>query len=307
MRRLACLILSICFCVVALPEASPGAIDGQMGRQLGRLRTGAISRRQSVGAARHALAFPSPKRGARDQSFRMIVKPEIWGREARLRLSNALRHQAGDVRRRLRGSAAGSSAMVAGTNRPVDVRRAGPSSRSRRRIGLERRGHAALRAQAAGADPAGRKLAVSFHIPGESGPMTWHAKALQTSYVPRRAPGAKGADEASRVSAQHHLLVFPRCARHEGAAGRPRHRRVRRFDHRRHALDAERRRSLARRAGAAPACRLRQPGVGGQRRHRRQPGRRARKLLAAGAVPRRTVGAARASNATCSRSRASPR
>jgi hypothetical protein len=27
---------------------------------------------------------------------------------------------------------------------------------------------------------AGRKLAVSFHVVGESGPMTWHAKALQT-------------------------------------------------------------------------------------------------------------------------------
>src|SRR4029078_5206706 len=34
----------------------------------------------------------------------------------------------------------------------------------------------------------GRKLAVSFHIAGTSGPMTWHAKALQTSYVSR--PGS---------------------------------------------------------------------------------------------------------------------
>src|SRR6267143_287218 len=36
------------------------------------------------------LAFPSAETGARDQSFRMIVKPEIWGKEARLRFSNAL-------------------------------------------------------------------------------------------------------------------------------------------------------------------------------------------------------------------------
>ena len=35
---------------------------------------------------------------------------------------------------------------------------------------------------------AGRKLAVSLHVAGESGPMTWHAKALQTSYVRRPAP-----------------------------------------------------------------------------------------------------------------------
>ena len=35
----------------------------------------------------------------------------------------------------------------------------------------------------------GRKLAVSFTIVGESGPMTWHAKALQTSYVSRPGEG----------------------------------------------------------------------------------------------------------------------
>ena len=32
-------------------------------------------------------------------------------------------------------------------------------------------------------DIAERKLSVSLHIAGESGPMTWHAKTLQTSYV----------------------------------------------------------------------------------------------------------------------------
>jgi lysophospholipase L1-like esterase len=35
---------------------------------------------------------------------------------------------------------------------------------------------------------AGRRLAITFHVAGESGPMTWHAKALTTSYV--SAPGA---------------------------------------------------------------------------------------------------------------------
>ena len=37
----------------------------------------------------------------------------------------------------------------------------------------------------------GRKLAVSFHIVGESGPMTWHAKALTTSYLIRRRRGSR--------------------------------------------------------------------------------------------------------------------
>ena len=37
----------------------------------------------------------------------------------------------------------------------------------------------------------GRKMAVSFHVVGESGPMTWHAKALTTSYL--TAPGSPSA------------------------------------------------------------------------------------------------------------------
>lgn len=41
----------------------------------------------------------------------------------------------------------------------------------------------------------GRKLAVSFHVTGPTGPMTWHAKALQTSYVSRPRAGARTADE----------------------------------------------------------------------------------------------------------------
>ena len=35
------------------------------------------------------FAFPSADSGARDQSFRLIVRPDIWGKQARLRFSNA--------------------------------------------------------------------------------------------------------------------------------------------------------------------------------------------------------------------------
>jgi lysophospholipase L1-like esterase len=44
----------------------------------------------------------------------------------------------------------------------------------------------------AAAELLGRKLAVSFHVVGESGPMTWHAKALTTSYITPPGAGAKG-------------------------------------------------------------------------------------------------------------------
>ncbi|HEY4250972.1 MAG TPA: GDSL-type esterase/lipase family protein, partial [Roseomonas sp.] len=50
------------------------------------------------------------------------------------------------------------------------------------------------------ADPAapllaGRKLAISFHVVGESGPMTWHAKAMQMSFATAPGAGARGGEE----------------------------------------------------------------------------------------------------------------
>lgn len=45
-------------------------------------------------------AFPDAAEGARDQTFRLTVKPDIWGRQARIRLSNAFGTKAvtfGDV------------------------------------------------------------------------------------------------------------------------------------------------------------------------------------------------------------------
>jgi lysophospholipase L1-like esterase len=42
----------------------------------------------------------------------------------------------------------------------------------------------------------GRKLAISFHAVGATGPMTWHAKALQTSYLTAPRAGSRGSDES---------------------------------------------------------------------------------------------------------------
>ena len=42
----------------------------------------------------------------------------------------------------------------------------------------------------------GRNLAVSFHVKDDSGPMTWHAKAMVTSYLTPPGAGSVGASEA---------------------------------------------------------------------------------------------------------------
>lgn len=141
------------------------------------------------------FAFPDPAEGARDQTFRLVLRPDLWGPRARLRFSNAF----GTRPLRLDGVFAGlhwgGAAVVPGSNRPVlfggqpGVTVAPGGEVWSDPVGLPfaaESGHPLL---------AGRKLAVSFHVAGPSGPMTWHAKALQTSYVTPPGAGARGAEE----------------------------------------------------------------------------------------------------------------
>ncbi|MGH6692659.1 MAG: GDSL-type esterase/lipase family protein [Gammaproteobacteria bacterium] len=145
------------------------------------------------------VAFPSAESGARDQSFRMVLKPEIWGRSTRLRFSNALGVKPVTFDGVFIGLHLTSAAVVPATNRRVTFGRRptitiGPGDSAwSDAVALP-----FVRARGS-SDLAGRKLAVSFHIPGESGPMTWHAKALQTSYVSMPGAGAKGQDESESV------------------------------------------------------------------------------------------------------------
>src|SRR5271163_1375082 len=65
------------------------------------------------------FAFPSLETGARDQSFRLIVRPDLWGHQARFRFSNALGTKPvtfDGVHIGLQWTAA---ALVPGSNRPV--------------------------------------------------------------------------------------------------------------------------------------------------------------------------------------------
>jgi lysophospholipase L1-like esterase len=143
------------------------------------------------------FAFPSPAAGARDQTFRLIVRPDLWGKQARLRFSNALGTRPVTFDGVYAGQQLGGPALVQGSNRPVT-------------FGGQRTVTVAP-GQSVWSDPvslpfvtspaalAGRRLAISFHVAGESGPMTWHAKALTTSYVTPPGSGALGAAEDETV------------------------------------------------------------------------------------------------------------
>jgi lysophospholipase L1-like esterase len=141
------------------------------------------------------FAFPVPANGARDQTFRMMVRPDVWGRQARLRFSNAFGTKALTIDGVYAGLALGGPALVKGSNRPVTFG-------GKPEVTIAPGAHAwsdpvdlTFVRDAQAPELAGRKLAISFHVAGESGPMTWHAKALTTSFVTAPNAGAKGAGE----------------------------------------------------------------------------------------------------------------
>jgi lysophospholipase L1-like esterase len=143
------------------------------------------------------FAFPDPAGGARNQTFRLIVRPDLWGRQARIRLSNAFGKKAVTFDGVYAGLQEASAALFRGSNQQVTF--SGKSSITIPPGSSAWSDPVVLRFVKHPDDLAGRGLAVSFHIAGDSGPMTWHAKALTTSYITAPDAGAKGAleDEAA--------------------------------------------------------------------------------------------------------------
>lgn len=139
------------------------------------------------------FAFPAPEAGARDQTFRLIVLPDIWGKQARLRFSNAFGTKPVTIDGAFAGLQHTSATLVAGSNRPVTF---GGKPSVTIEPGKDVWSDAVTLPFVRDAKQmAGRKLAVSFHVARETGPMTWHAKALQTSYVTAPGAGSKGQAE----------------------------------------------------------------------------------------------------------------
>jgi lysophospholipase L1-like esterase len=138
------------------------------------------------------FAFPAAASGARDQTFRLIVQPDLWSRQTRLHFSNVFGDRPVTLDGVFAGLHLGGGAVAAGTNRAV---RFGGKPSVTVPVGASVWTDPVdlpFASNPEAVDLAGRKLAVSFHVAGESGPMTWHAKALTTSYVSRPGAGAKG-------------------------------------------------------------------------------------------------------------------
>jgi len=145
------------------------------------------------------FAFPAPEQGASDQTFRLIVRPDVWGSQARIRLSNAFGTKPVTFDGVFVGAQESGSAVVEGTNGAVQF--GGKDTVTVPPGESAVSDPVTLSFVKSATDPLlkGRKLSVSFHVAGESGPMTWHAKALTTSYLTAPGAGSKGkeTDEAA--------------------------------------------------------------------------------------------------------------
>ena len=133
-----------------------------------------------------AQMFPGSQ--ASNQTFRLIVRPHAGGEQVRLRFSNLL------------------------GNRPVTFEKLSVAQRldgksidgaSRRAVTFAGAARLTLApGDDAYSDPVNfavtpeKDVAVTFHVVGDSGPITWHAKAMTTSYMSASGTGDKTDDPA---------------------------------------------------------------------------------------------------------------
>ena len=148
------------------------------------------------------FAFPDPAAGANDQTFRLIVKPDRWGNRIRLRFSNVYGDRPLRLDQVFVGIQAGGGSLVAGTNRPVSFDRGAMTTTiaaGARAVSDPVELDYVKRADSP--ELSGRNLAVSFHVAGSTGRMTWHSSAFTTSYLSAPRSGAH--------SAEYDDLAFP--------------------------------------------------------------------------------------------------
>jgi lysophospholipase L1-like esterase len=145
------------------------------------------------------FAFPDPALGANDQSFRLIVRPSVWAGQTRLRFSNAFGNKPVTFDDVFVGLQLSAAEVTPGTN--VPVRFAGKKSVTIAPGSDVWSDSVALPFVAPEklATLAGRKLAVSFHVADSSGPMTWHAKGMQTSYASQPRGGSHGREDSEQA------------------------------------------------------------------------------------------------------------
>jgi lysophospholipase L1-like esterase len=130
------------------------------------------------------LSFALPRGdtdGATDQTFRLIVKPDLWSQKIRLRFSNTFGSRPITLGAVTVGIQSAAGNILAGKIQEVQFSGKGEVVLP---VGEEIYSDE-VSLDIDPADPLleGHKLAVSFFVKGTSGPLTWHTDSLSTSYL----------------------------------------------------------------------------------------------------------------------------
>lgn len=141
------------------------------------------------------FALESAATGANDQTFRLMIRPDLWGERGRLRFSNAFGTRPVTLDGVFIGLQSSAGNVAAGTNTRVQFGGKPSITIAPGRVAYSDAIHLAF-VKNANALLSGRRLAVSFHVVGTSGPMTWHAKAITTSYLTAPRVGSHGSEES---------------------------------------------------------------------------------------------------------------
>jgi lysophospholipase L1-like esterase len=146
--------------------------------------------------AQPILSFAFPTGSANDQTFRLVVHPDLWSAQMRVRFTNLFGNQPVTFDGVFVGLQKSGATIEHGTNRPITF---DGQDRLTLQPGQAQWSDAVMLPFVSDGDERaylpGRKLTISFHIVGETGPMTWHAKAMTTSYVTNPGSGSVGEAE----------------------------------------------------------------------------------------------------------------
>lgn len=140
-----------------------------------------------------SAALPDPAQGLRDQAVRMVVHPAALGRQARVRLSHRFGDRPLTLDRLSLGLAWAGGAVRPGSSRTLRVR-------GQTAVTLDP-GHSCwtdpVTLDGVWSTPAdGAAVAISLRVCGASGALSWHSKAMGTSYLGWPGGGAAAGDEA---------------------------------------------------------------------------------------------------------------
>ena len=193
-NKLLSLILALVVCCIVCSQAlsqSPKWVASWAASAHGPYPSGNASAQPVL-----QYAIESPEAGASDQSFRLILRPDLWGKSGRLRFSNAFGTKSVTFDDVFVGLQSSAGNVATGTN--LRVLFGGKRSVTVEPGTVVYSDAVSLSFVKTASDSllAGRKLVVSFHVVGNSGPMTWHAKALQTSYLTAPRAGSHGNEDS---------------------------------------------------------------------------------------------------------------